>query len=294
MLAWPVASVGWITSLVQRAAASQERINHFLFLNTDIKNLTTENTRIKGDIKFENVYMVYNDTNITALKNVNFTIKQGQTLGIFGKTGSGKSSLVNLICRLYDPTEGNITFGNTKINMLNLNNLRSSIAYVPQDGYLFSGNIRDNITFSEDEINEQRVFDVAKKAEILEEVNSFPNRFDTIIGERGVQLSGGQRQRIAIARAFYKNPNFFIFDDCLSAVDANKEQKILKTLQLESMGKGSIIISHRISSLKKADNIIVLQEGMIIEEGTHKELINLKGFYFRIYKSQTNNLNTVI
>ena len=290
MLAWPVASVGWITSLVQRAAASQERINAFLLLTSDIQNQTTENTPIEGDISFNNVQLIYDDTHITALNNISFTIKEGETLGIFGKTGCGKSTIANLVCRLYDTTNGNITFGNTEIKKLNLNNLRSAIGYIPQDGYLFSGTVRENIAFASDIIDEERILEAAKKAEILEEINSFTNGLDTIIGERGVQLSGGQRQRLAIARTFYKQPDFFIFDDCLSAIDATKEQKILHNLRLESRGKSSIIISHRVSSLKKADSIIVLDEGKITEQGTHQQLLALKGFYFTMHNSQSNSV----
>ena len=288
MLAWPVASVGWITSLVQRASASQERINNFLFLESDIQNYNTTNTPITGDINFKDVQLIYNNNNIKALDNVSFTIKEGETLGIFGKTGSGKSTIANLICRLYNTTEGEITFGEIEIKKLNLNNLRLAIGYIPQDGYLFSGTIRENIAFSTNNIDEERILDAAKKAEILEEITNFTNGLDTIIGERGVQLSGGQRQRLAIARTFYKQPDIFIFDDCLSAVDATKERKILNNLMTKSKQKSSIIISHRVNSLKEADNIIVLDKGKIIEKGTHEKLLERKGFYFTMHNSQSN------
>ena len=289
MLAWPVASIGWITSLVQRAAASQKRINDFLLLNSDIINSTSEHTPIKGDIIFKNVTLRYADTNIVALKNLSFTLKSGNTIGVFGKTGSGKSSIANLVCRIYDSSNGSISFGNIKIEKLNLNSLRTAIGYIPQDGYLFSGTIGENIAFSSDSIDNQKIIESAKKADIFEEINNFKDGFDTIIGERGVQLSGGQRQRLAIARTFYKNPELYIFDDCLSAIDATKEQRILKQLKIESNSKSSIIISHRISTLKNADRIIVLDKGEIIESGSHLELINLKGFYFEMHKIQTNN-----
>ena len=288
MLAWPVASIGWITSLVQRAAASQKRINDFLLLNSDIINSTSEHTPIKGDIIFKNVTLRYADTNIVALKDLSFTLKSGNTIGVFGKTGSGKSSIANLVCRIYDSSNGSISFGNIKIEKLNLNSLRTAIGYIPQDGYLFSGTIGENIAFSSDSIDNQKIIESAKKADIFEEINNFKDGFDTIIGERGVQLSGGQRQRLAIARTFYKNPELYIFDDCLSAIDATKEQRILKQLKIESNSKSSIIISHRISTLKNADRIIVLDKGEIIESGSHLELINLKGFYFEMYKIQTN------
>jgi ATP-binding cassette subfamily B multidrug efflux pump len=288
MLAWPVASIGWITSLVQRAAASQERINDFLLLTSDIENKTTEHTPIEGDIVFNEVNLSYTDTNIQALKNLSFRLKQGNTLGIFGKTGSGKSTIANLVCRLYDTSTGSISFGNTNIKNLNLNSLRTAIGYIPQDGYLFSGTIRENIAFSSDTIDNQKIIEAAKKADILDEINNFKEGLDTIIGERGVQLSGGQRQRLAIARTFYKNPSLYIFDDCLSAIDATKEQRILKQLKLESKAKSSIIISHRISTLKDADKIIVLDNGEIKESGSHIELLSQKGFYFEMHQIQTN------
>ena len=288
MLAWPVASIGWITSLVQRSAASQERINDFLLLTSDIENNKTKHTPIKGDIVFSNVNLIYADTNIQALKNLNFTLKDGQTLGVFGKTGSGKSTIANLVCRLYDTSTGSISFGITNIKNLNLNSLRTAIGYIPQDGYLFSGTIRENIAFSSDTIDEQKIIESAKKADILDEINNFKYGMDTIIGERGVQLSGGQRQRLAIARTFYKNPTLYIFDDCLSAIDATKEKRILNQLKLESNSKSSIIISHRISTLKNADKIIVLDDGEIIETGSHNELLTKKGFYFEMHQIQTN------
>ncbi len=290
MLAWPVASVGWITSIVQRAAASQERINNFLLLESKIKNNTLAPTKITGDIHFKHVSLTYDDSNITALNDVSFNIKEGTTLGIFGKTGSGKSTIANLVCRLYDTTKGDITFDETNIKDLNLFSLRSCMGYIPQDGYLFSGSVKDNIAFGSNTIDEKAILKAAKKAEILEEINSFNDGFQTIIGERGVKLSGGQRQRLAIARTFFKKPNIFIFDDCLSAIDATKEQKILKNLALESNGKTSIIISHRIATLKDSDHIIVLKEGKLIEQGTHQSLLKQKGFYYQINKSQNNSI----
>ena len=288
MLAWPVASIGWITSLVQRSAASQERINDFLLLTSDIENNTSKHTPIEGDIVFNEVNLSYTDTNIQALKSLSFTLKEGNTLGIFGKTGSGKSTIANLVCRLYDTSTGTISFGNTNIKDLNLNSLRTAIGYIPQDGYLFSGTIRENIAFSSDTIDNQKILEAAKKADILDEINNFKEGLDTIIGERGVQLSGGQRQRLAIARTFYKNPSLYIFDDCLSAIDATKEQRILKQLKVESKAKSSIIISHRISTLKDADKIIVLDNGEITETGSHTELLSQKGFYFEMHQIQTN------
>ena len=289
MLAWPVASVGWVTSLIQRAAASQERINEFLNISPNIENFVKEQTEITGNIEFKQVSLVYSDTDIQALNQISFKIKNGEQLGIFGKTGSGKTSIVNLICRLYDPNNGEIIIENKNIKSHNLNSLRSSIGYVPQDGYLFSGTIRDNISFSSDKIDENEIILAAKKAEILDEINSFPKGFDTVIGERGIQLSGGQRQRLAIARVFYKKPQLYIFDDCLSAIDANKEKKILNNLKKETSSNTTIIISHRISSLENSNNIIVLEDGKIIEEGSHKTLIKNKGFYSQIHVNQTTN-----
>jgi ATP-binding cassette subfamily B protein len=275
---------------VQRAAASQERINDFLLLESEIQNNTTALTPITGDIHFKNVSLTYDDTNITALNNVSFTIKDGSTLGVFGKTGSGKSTIANLVCRLYNTTKGDIIFGETNIKDLNLFSLRSCMGYIPQDGYLFSGSVKENIAFASNTIDEKRILKAAKKAEILEEINSFTDRFETVIGERGVKLSGGQRQRLAIARTFYKKPNLFIFDDCLSAIDATKEQKILRNLKTESKDKTSIIISHRIATLKDTDYIIVLEKGKIIEQGTHQTLLTDNGFYSEINKSQSNSI----
>ena len=289
MLAWPVASVGWVTSLIQRASASQERINEFLKIVPEIKNINEVQTNLNSDIIFKNVSLVYSDTNIRALDNVNFKISNNKQIGIFGKTGSGKTSIVNLICRLYDVTSGEIKINDLNIKNIDLNHLRLSIGYVPQDGYLFSGTIRENIGFSSNKIDNDEIEIAAKKAEMIDEINSFPDKFETVIGERGIQLSGGQRQRLAIARVFYKKPEIYIFDDCLSAVDANKEQKILENLKKETNRKTTIIISHRISTLERSDNIIVMDEGEIIEEGTHHELLSNNGFYSQIHVNQTDN-----
>jgi ATP-binding cassette subfamily B protein len=288
MLAWPVASVGWVTSLIQRAAASQERINEFLQIKPEIQNTSNSKKPINGDIEFINVNLIYEDTKIKALDNLSFKINKGKQIGIFGKTGSGKTTIANLICRLYDVTNGAIKINNIDIKSTNLNTLRTSIGYIPQDGYLFSGTIRENIGFADDLDNMEEVKIAAQKAEMLDEINSFPDKFNTIIGERGVQLSGGQRQRLAIARVFYKKPKIYIFDDCLSAVDANKEQKILKNLRIETKDKTTIIISHRVSTLEKSDNIIVLDNGYISEQGTHNKLLKNKKFYSQIHVNQAN------
>ena len=288
MLSWPVASIGWITSIVQRAEASMERINEFLETQHEISNPTNTKTKIIGDIEFKNISFTYPETKIQALKNINFKIKENETLGIFGKTGSGKSTIANLICRLYDASEGNITFGNKNINQLNLSELRKNIGYVPQDGFLFSGTLKENISFGKDKFTYEEIKQAANTAEIDDEIENFPKKYDTIIGERGVQLSGGQRQRISISRAIIINPRIYIFDDSLSAIDANKEQKILKNLKNKTGKNTNIVISHRTSSLKNANYIIVLKNGEISEEGTHQDLIKQNGFYAEIHKKQTN------
>ena len=293
MLAWPIASIGWITSLLQRASASQERINKFLKIKPKINQNNTKKTLIKGNIKFKDVSLTYNDTNIKALKCINLEIQEGKTLGVFGKTGSGKTTLLDLITRLYDTTSGKILIDNIDIKNINLSSLRSYIGYVPQDGYLFSGTIKDNIIFSSDNYNYDKMVAAAKYAEILDEINSFKDGFNTIVGERGVQLSGGQKQRLSIARVFYKNPSMYIFDDCLSAIDKQKSKNILINLNKKMKSKTSIIVSHKISSLEKLDNIIVLKEGEIIQKGSHKALINTEGYYKEVFIKQTSNLENI-
>lgn len=293
MLAWPIASIGWITSLLQRASASQERINKFLKIKPKINRNNTKKTLIKGNIKFEDVSLIYNDTNIKALKCINLEIKEGKTLGVFGKTGSGKTTLLDLITRLYDATSGKIIINNIDIKNINLSSLRSYIGYVPQDGYLFSGTIRDNIIFSSDDYNYDKMVAAAKYAEILDEINSFKDGFNTIVGERGVQLSGGQKQRLSIARVFYKNPLMYIFDDCLSAIDKQKSKNILINLNKKMKSKTSIIVSHKISSLEKLDDIIVLKKGEIIQKGSHKTLINTEGYYKEVFIKQSSNLENI-
>ena len=286
MLAWPVASVGWVTSIIQRAAASQSRINSFLLLKPKIIDNKKSKLFINGDIKFDKVSLIYENTNIKAIKNISFTIKKRTSLGIFGKTGSGKSSVANLICRLYDSSSGDIFINNINIKNIKLSSLRQSIGYVPQDNYLFSTSILNNIIFSNYKKNSQKINKTIKQVEMMEEINNFQKGLNTIIGERGVQLSGGQRQRLGIARSIYKDSEILIFDDCLSAVDTNKENKIIKNIKKVSQEKTSIIISHRISSLQHCDKIIVLDKGQIIEKGNHEQLINKNGFYSEIYLSQ--------
>ncbi|MBO98222.1 MAG: ABC transporter [Flavobacteriales bacterium] len=286
MLAWPVASVGWVTSIIQRAAASQSRINSFLLLKPKITDNKKNKPFINGDIVFDKVSLIYENTNIKAIKNISFSIKKRTSLGIFGKTGSGKSSVANLICRLYDSSNGDIFINNINIKNIKLSSLRQSIGYVPQDNYLFSTSILNNIIFSNYKKNSQKINKTIKQVEMMEEINNFQKGLNTIIGERGVQLSGGQRQRLGIARSIYKDSEILIFDDCLSAVDTNKENKIIKNIKKLSQEKTSIIISHRISSLQHCDKIIVLDKGQIVEKGNHEQLINKNGFYSEIYLSQ--------
>ena len=288
MLAWPIASIGWVTSIIQRAAASQERINFFLKTKNEIAKLNSKEKFENGDIKFKNVSFKYDNNDNYSVKNLNFELQKGNTLGIFGKTGSGKSTIANLICRLYDVGQGDILIANKSIKKININELRQSISYVPQDGYLFSGSIEENIGFSSNNICQNKIKKAAKEAAIHEEIMNFNNCYSTVIGERGVKLSGGQKQRLAISRALYKTSDILIFDDCLSAVDAIKEKEIINNIKNKSNNKTTVLISHRIATIKKADHIIVLDNGVIIEQGTHSELTNNKGYYFQIYESQTN------
>ncbi len=286
MLTWPVAVVGWVTSIVQQAEASQKRINEFLEVVPEVQNHTDTITAIEGTIAFNNVSLTYDDTNITALKNINFTIEKGKTLAILGRTGSGKSTIANLIARLYDVSEGEILIDNKPIKNINLTNLRNSIGFVPQEAFLFSDTIKNNIKFGNEKAIEKIIKEAAKNAHIHQNIEEFTNAYETFIGERGVTLSGGQKQRISIARAIIKKPQILIFDDCLSAVDTETEEIILNNLQTISKDKTTIIISHRVSSIKNADFIIVLDEGKIIQKGTHDELSNQLGFYQNLYNQQ--------
>ena len=286
MLTWPVAVVGWLTSIVQRAEASQKRINEFLKEEPEISNEVMEDTPIKGSIEFKNVTFTYEDTNITALKNISFTIDEGQTVAIIGKTGSGKSTILDLIARLYDASSGEILIDNVPVQKLNLNSLRSSIGAVPQDAFLFSDTIKNNIKFGKEDATENEILDVAKKAAVHENIMGFSKKYDTILGERGITLSGGQKQRISIARALLKDPKIYLFDDCLSAVDTETEEEILNNLKLASHLRTTLIVSHRVSSAKNADKIIVLEDGKVLQEGTHNKLIEIDGYYKELYINQ--------
>jgi ATP-binding cassette subfamily B protein len=286
MLTWPVAAVGWVTSLVQQAEASQKRINEFLKEEPQIKNKIESSSNIVGNIEFKNVSFTYPDTNIQALKDVSFSITKGKSLAILGKTGSGKSTILDLIGRLYDIESGSITIDNTPIDMLNLNDLRNSIGYVPQDAFLFSDTIKNNIMFGNENATEEEIIEAAKNADVHKNIIGFTNGYETKLGERGITLSGGQKQRISIARAIIKSPKILLFDDCLSAVDTETEEKILKNLGKVSKGKTTIIVSHRVSSSKNADHIIVLDKGKIVQSGTHESLLNVEGYYKELYNNQ--------
>ena len=286
MLTWPVAVVGWLTSIVQRAEASQKRINEFLNEQPSISNEVIEETPIKGSIEFKDVTFTYEDTNITALKNISFTIKEGETVAIIGKTGSGKSTILDLIARLYDVTSGEILIDNVPIRGLNLNSLRAAIGAVPQDAFLFSDTIKNNIKFGKEDAADNEILEVARKAAVHENIMGFSKKYETILGERGITLSGGQKQRISIASALLKDPRIYLFDDCLSAVDTETEEEILHNLKLASHLRTTLIVSHRVSSAKNADKIIVLEDGKVLQEGTHNQLIEIDGYYKELYLNQ--------
>ena len=289
MLTWPFASIGWVTSMVQRAAASQKRINEFLNQQPDIFSKQDSVDMKTGDIQFKDVSFVYPDSGIKALQNVSFTLPKGKTLGIIGETGSGKSTIANMIARLYDANSGIISIGESIIEDINLNQLRESIGYVPQDAFLFSDTIANNIKFGLsdlDENSEELMLQAAKDAHIYSNIIDFEKGFETVVGERGITLSGGQKQRVSIARAIIKHPDILIFDDCLSAVDTETEDIILKNLKRIMAGKTAVIISHRISSLEHADVILVMNEGKVIEQGNHEELMALNGYYTSLNEKQ--------
>ncbi|WP_291721901.1 ABC transporter ATP-binding protein [Bernardetia sp.] len=288
LLTWPVASLGWVTSLTQRAAASQERINEFLNTETDIISLENKTTEINGSVKFDDVTFVYPDSGIKALDKVSFEIKDGQTLAILGTTGSGKSTIANLICRMYDVTDGEILIDQDNIKKYDISHLRSNVGYVPQEVFLFSDTIRNNIAFgfNENDFEEKQITEAARDADLLENIERFPNGFETMLGERGITLSGGQKQRVSIARAIIRNPKILILDDSLSAVDTKTENAILQNMKRIMKNRTSIVISHRVSSAKLADHIIFLDEGKIVEQGRHEELLKQNGLYMQLYEKQ--------
>lgn len=286
MLTWPVASIGWVSSLVQEAEASQKRINDFLKIEPEIKNEVDKTHSIQGNIVFENVTFAYEDTNIVALKNVSFRVSKGETLAILGKTGSGKSTLLQLICRIYDVQVGKITLDNVALKRHHLNQLRNSIGIVPQDAFLFSDTIKNNIKFGKENATDDEIIMATKNAMVHENIIQFKNQYETVLGERGITLSGGQKQRVSIARAIIKNPEILLFDDCLSAVDTETEEAILSNLFKFCKDKTTIIVSHRVSSAKNADKIIILEDGKIIQQGSHNQLINQEGYYKELYLKQ--------
>ncbi|WPP53386.1 ABC transporter ATP-binding protein [Catalinimonas niigatensis] len=285
MLTWPVTSLGWITSIIQRAAASQKRINEFMHTQNDILSGDIEK-EIKGDVVLKNVSFLYPDSGIQALKNISFEVKAGQSIAIVGTTGSGKSTIANIIPRMYDIQEGVATIDGINLKDYDLHTLRSQIGYVPQDVFLFSNTIYSNITFGSVDISEERVEEAAYNADLKNTIEEFPEGFGTKLGERGITLSGGQKQRVSIARAIARDPKILILDDCLSAVDTKTENTILTSLKNIMQGRTTIIISHRVSSAKLADKIVVLDDGKIVEEGTNESLLSRNGFYKTLYDKQ--------
>ena len=286
MLTWPVMAVGWITSIVQQAEASQKRINEFLNIKSSIKDGKGVKSKITGNISFKSVSLIYPETNIKALDSISFSLESGKTMGIVGHVGSGKSTLLDLIPRLYDPKKGSIYIDNYPIKDFKINELRKHIGYVPQNGFLFSGTIEENIIFGNHKKTKDNMIEISKKACIHDNIIMFKNDYKTLIGERGVTLSGGQIQRLTIARAFIKNPKILLLDDCLSAVDTETEEKILRNIKEIRKNKTTIIVSHRISTVKRSDKIIVLKNGKIIQSGTHKNLIHKNGYYRNLNEKQ--------
>jgi len=286
MLTFPVMSLGWVTSLIQRAAASQKRVNEFLHEKSEVISPIVAPRTIKGKISFKNVSFYYPDTGIQALKNVSFIADPGQMIAVIGRTGSGKSTIANLIMRMYDVTGGQILIDDEPVQRLNLESYRSQIGFVPQEVFLFSDTIANNIAFSADTLNMPLIEQAARDAAVYTNIMELEHGFETLIGERGVTLSGGQKQRVSIARAIVKHPQILIFDDCLSAVDTRTEEEILRNLGSIMLGKTSIIIAHRISTIKNADKILVMDEGEIVEQGTHDELMQRKQVYFELYEKQ--------
>jgi ATP-binding cassette subfamily B protein len=285
-LTFPVTSLGWVTSLIQRASASQKRINEFLKTEPEITSFNKKEIKLTGLIEFKDVSFKYPDTGIEAIKNISFKVEKGQFLAIIGRTGSGKSSIANLLMRMYDADQGEILIDNQEIKDLDLTHFRNQIGFVPQEVFLFSDSIYNNIAFGLSVAEQSQVEQAAKDAALYDNIIGFEKDFQTMIGERGISLSGGQKQRLSIARAIIKEPQILIFDDCLSAIDTSTEEQILNNLGRIMKNKTSILISHRVSSIKNADHILVMDEGKIIEQGTHEALIDLKGSYFDLYEKQ--------
>jgi ATP-binding cassette subfamily B protein len=286
MLTWPVAIVGWLSSIIQRAEASQKRINEFLEVQPEIKNEVQGHTTVQGEVRFEGVSFTYPETKIKALENISFSVKPGETIAILGKTGSGKSTIIDLITRMYDPEEGQIFIDGISIEDHNLNDLRAAMGVVPQDAFLFSDTIKNNIAFGNEDATDDEIIEVAKKAVVHQNIKEFSKGYETVLGERGITLSGGQKQRVSIARALLKDPQIYLFDDCLSAVDTETEEKILKQIKSSSKGKTTFIVSHRASAAMQADRILIISDGKIEQEGTHNELVSIEGYYQSLYRAQ--------
>lgn len=298
-LTWPFASIGWVTSINQRAAASQTRINEFLMTEPMIKNTSNDTFDFDGNIEFKNVSFTYENSGITALKNISFTLKKGETLGIIGRTGSGKTTILNLLMRQLDVDSGELYIDGKNIKSINLDQFRGQTGIVPQDVFLFSDTIANNVKFGSNDpaIGLDRVIECTKKAHVYDNIIAFPDQFETLLGERGVNLSGGQKQRISIARALIRDPKLLLLDDCLSAVDTETEEIILNHLKEEFKQRTSIIVSHRISSIRHANKLIVIDDGTIIESGTHETLLALNGVYAEMYTKQLadeNDLNQTL
>ncbi len=289
MLTWPVAVVGWITSIVQQAEASQKRINAFLEKQPEIISGKGVFSPIQGTIEFKNVSLQYPETGIKALDQVNLTIPAGSTLGIIGNIGSGKSTLLDTLVRLYDPSQGSILIDGHDLKTFQLEELRSAVGYVPQNAFLFSEQIEENIRFGNPEASQEAIREAAQKSAVHDNITQFKEGYKTLLGERGVTLSGGQIQRISIARALIKDPQILLLDDCLSAVDTDTEEEILKHLKSVSKNKTTLIVSHRISSLKHADQIVVFENGKIVQQGKHADLIEVGGYYKELFEIQQAN-----
>ena len=293
MLTWPVAVVGWVTSIIQQAEASQKRINSFLKSKSSIDNYGKIFNLKSSDIKFKNVSFKYPETNLYALKNINFSIESGKTLGIIGKTGSGKSTILELITRSYDVTSGNIYLDSELLSLYDIKSLKSFISYVPQNSFLFSDTIIENIKFGNYTAKDSEVNKVAKDSSIHSDISRFKDEYETLLGERGVNLSGGQIQRITIARALLKKSKILILDDCLSSVDAKTERSIISNIKKSKKEETVIIVSHKISSVIHADLIIVLDKGIIIEKGTHNQLLSIDGFYKKLAQKQLESIDSI-
>lgn len=287
-LTWPFASIGWVTSINQRAAASQKRINDFLETEPEIKNPSTGEFSFDGRIEFKNVTFTYPNTGIMAIENLSFKINKGDTLAIVGKTGSGKSTILNLIMRQYDCDSGEILVNGINIKKINLDAFREQSGVVPQDVFLFSDSIANNLKFGlkNDKVEPEVLIEATKKTHVYHNIKEFPDQFETLLGERGVNLSGGQKQRVSIARALVRNPKFLLFDDCLSAVDTETEEIILRNLNEDAKNRTTIIVSHRISTIRNANHILVLENGRIVESGTHQTLMELNKEYAEMYQKQ--------